>query len=166
MKDQEMKTEIKMKRDHQEAKKEKKNITAGLEEERKDLKGRKERITSNLKLFYSNSLRPNFSQNKIRFGNKSIDESYDEMRRKQRQLEYYIDEFNLDERQSVSRPSWRTMREIPKFENNRSGRVIFFLINKNYFNSWEFSQKYLRCLDVLIEMIEGQLKQEKENLHI
>ena len=58
---------------------------------------------------------------------KTIDESYDEMRRKKKQLEFYMDDMDIEERESVSRPSYRTMREIPRHKIAQSeGEVICF----------------------------------------
>jgi len=71
----------------------------------------------------------NFSCKSLGYVKKSIDESYDEMKKKQRQLEYYIDDGNFEEYRNVSRPSWRTIREIQQYEKRRPDQV-------NFLNNW------------------------------
>ena len=56
---------------------------------------------------------------------KSVDESYDELKRKQKQLEHYIDEMRMIESQRVSNLSGRLMRGTQKYEID-SGQVSKF----------------------------------------
>ncbi len=70
---------------------------------------------------------------------KTIDESYDEMRRKKKQLEFYMDDMDWNERESVSRPSYRTMREIPRHHSSKSEQqevIVFIFEQKIILLAW------------------------------
>jgi len=73
---------------------------------------------------------------------KTIDESYNELRRKEKQLKYLMDDMAIEERESISRPSYRTMREIPRQKHGQSeGEPGFFKKLSQIFGCLDRSEK-------------------------